>query len=441
MQINFTNIFNINIKVVAITITLLTGIVSCSGPLDSEFSNNQSYPQIKHPEGATLKDIPNNRRVFVFFSLGHNDLLTFLNEDINDLLKGDIPEYGPDKDVVLLLKHGTSAPTLTQIYTRNGAIVQEPLKIYSDTTVATRKSIINDVLTIAKDRFPAKSYGMLLSSHGTGWAPEGYCSSPPDKSKSSIMPLLGPDPHRILTKSIGAHYTGTSSRTIEIEIPDLADAIPMHLDYIIFDACFMGCVEVAYELKDKCDQICFSQTEVMAAGMDYQNLLSALFDKNGIDLITVAENYYNIYKNETSSVYQSATISVVDCKKLDRLARVVAKNSQNIYDYAAIDGSRQQVQHYYRPPDRYYNFPVYHGIFFDLEDIVKKSGASDEDIAELEDALNECILCKFATESFMNVIPIKSHCGLSMYFYDSDRYILNNYYKTLKWEQDVRLIK
>ena len=52
-----------------------------------------------------------------------------------------------------------------------------------------------------------------------------------------------------------------------IEIADLPGAIPMHLDFIIMDACLMGCVEVAYELRDKCDILIFSPTEILSSGI------------------------------------------------------------------------------------------------------------------------------------------------------------------------------
>lgn len=451
MQMKFTHIFKVK-AVAAVVVALLAGITSCTGPLDMEFSSNLSHPQKERPEGATLKETPNLRRVFVLFSFGYNNLSYDLNEDIEEMIKGALPEYGPDKNVVLVLRHGTaknsnyslpSSPVLTQFYTKNGKIIRDTVKVYADTTVAARKTIVNDVLTIAKNRFPAKSYGMLISSHGTGWAPQGYCYSPPDKSSGTIWSLdsfgySGPEKYhqeRPILKSIGAHYNGNPANSIEIEIPELAEAIPMHLDYILFDACLMGCIEVAYELKDKCDQICFSQTEVLAGGMDYKNLLSVLFNHDDIDLTACAENYFNMYKDASLSWMRSATVSVVDCTKLDPLAETVAKLSEKIRAMAATT-SRHSVQGYFQP-----RYDRYHGIFYDLEDIVAKSGATEEELAELRAALDECVLCKYATARFLNEFAIKTHSGLSMYLYDSDREILNEYYKTLKWEQKVRLIE
>ena len=386
------------------------------------------------------------------FSFGYNNLSYDLYEDIEDMIQGDLPEYGYRENVVLVLRHGTSksynysqpsAPVLTHIYSKGEEIIYDTLKVYSDTTVAARKSVVNDVLNIAKKRFPAKHYGMLISSHATGWAPQGYCYSPPDKSSGTIFSLNadqyeGPAKYHDespLLKSVGSHYNGSPARSIEIEIPDLADAIPMHLDYILFDACFMGCVEVAYELKEKCDKICFSQTEVLSGGMDYDTLLSVLFDKDGVDLTVCAENYFNMYKNQTASFMRSATVSVVDCQKLEPLAQIVAKNSDAIRSLSESN-ERRNVQGYFQP-----RYSRYHGIFFDLEDILNKSNISDHDMEELQVALNDCILCKYSTNKFLDEFSINTHSGLSMYLPDADREILNEYYKTLKWGKMTQLIK
>ena len=129
MLMKFTHI--LKFKAVAIAAALLACIVSCSGPLDMEFSSNLSHPQNERPEGATLKETPNLRRVFVLFSFGYNNLSYDLNDDIEEMIKGALPEYGPDKNVVLVLRHGTaknsnyslpSSPVLTQFYTKNGKI-------------------------------------------------------------------------------------------------------------------------------------------------------------------------------------------------------------------------------------------------------------------------------------------------------------------------------
>lgn len=429
-------------------------IAACDDPYKDEFRVNAYNPEIKRPDDATLADIPNNRRVFIAFSFGYNNLSYDLKEDIEDMISNNVPEHGFEENVVLVLSQNTkngynysvpSAPVLTHIYTRGEEIIRDTLKIYADTTVAARKAVVSDVLNLAKDRFPAKSYGMLLSSHGTGWAPQGYCYSPPDKTSGSIFslnnsfPYDGPSKYheeRPLLKSIGSHYNGSAARSIEIEIADLADAIPMHLDYILFDACFMGCIEVAYELRNKCDMMCFSQTEILSNGMDYSTLLSILFSEDSIDLTRCAEDYFNMYKGQSSSIMRSATISVVDCRKLDKLAQIIADNSEAIKALATNSKNRQNVQGYFQP-----KYSKNHGLFYDVESILQESGASAETMGKLREALADCIICKYATPTFLNAFDIRTHSGLSMYLQDPDRYILNDFYKTLEWNNTTHIVE
>ena len=79
-------------------------------------------------------------------------------------------------------------------------------------------------------------------------------------------------------------------------------------------------------------------------------------------------------------------------------------------------------------------------MFFDLEDIVIKSGADESTINELKDAMENCIICRYATPTFLTYLKIEHHSGLSMYLPDPAREILNKYYVTLKWNKATGLI-
>ena len=98
--------------------------------------------------------------------------------------------------------------------------------------------------------------------------------------------------------------------------------------------------------------------------------------------------------------------------------------------------SRNNVQGYFQP-----QYSRYHGIFYDIESIIKEAGATEGELAEFYGALDECVLTKYATARFLNEFYIKTHSGLSMYLPDADRYILNDYYKKLKWNQVTELVR
>ena len=56
-----------------------------------------------------------------------------------------------------------------------------------------------------------------------------------------------------------------------MELADFASALPLpnhrKWDFILFEGCYMGSVEVAYELKDKTEAIIASPTEIVSPGM------------------------------------------------------------------------------------------------------------------------------------------------------------------------------
>ena len=68
-----------------------------------------------------------------------------------------------------------------------------------------------------------------------------------------------------------------------MELADFASALPLpnhrKWDFILFEGCYMGSVEVAYELKDKTEAIIASPTEIVSPGMTevYPSALSYLY--------------------------------------------------------------------------------------------------------------------------------------------------------------------
>ena len=211
----------------------------------------------------------------------------------------------------------------------------------------------------------------------------------------------------------------------------------MKLDFIIFDACFMGGIEVAYELRNVCDRIVASQTEVIAEGMDYITMTSYLMKGSGPDLEGFCRNYFDYYNNHQQVLYRSATISLTDTRKLDQLAdacRDVFESRRS--EIAALEG-KNLVQPYFQK-----TYTSLHGWFFDLESVIINSGASQEQLAKVKDALDQCIIYKAATETFFTTqIEIKHHCGLSMYLPYKKKTYLNNFYKSLEWNKATGLVK
>lgn len=427
---------------------------SCS-PVDLDF--NYIPDQGRTETDETRLPLSSYRNVFIVYSMGYNNLSSYLRTDISELKAN--ARMNDLRDRVIILSHlcipgnykTPQPPILMELSTdAYGEVICDTLKTYPDDVIAADAATVREVLTEIKNEFPAESYGILFSSHGTGWTPENYCIDPSkfDKdeniwiSMSRRMMIPKPEwiypenPEYPMVKGIGVHNLAKSTYK-EMEIQDLADAIPMKMDYIIFDACFMGGVEVAYELRDICDMMIASQTEIIAEGMDYTTMVAYLLNGKSPDLEGFCKNYFDYYNGHSSSIYRSATVSLTDCRKLDLLADVCREIFEDrrtgIMD---LEGSGL-VQPYYQR-----SYADLHKWFFDLESIAMNCGASEDQLTRLQNALKECIRYKAATKSFFNSeIKIEHHCGLSMYLPYKDRTYLNNYYKTLEWNKATGLVQ
>ena len=370
-----------------------------------------------------------SRRVMVMISAGYNSLSGYLSEDLKDLESGYLPEGTYfNADVLLVLARlpksagdyaSPSAPVLYRLWAnRSGEVQRDTIQVWGgDTQLCTRETI-HEALSTTQKKYPAQSYGVVFSSHGSGWLPPGYYTDPSqfEPSSGSLWSL----------RSIGQDKTPTGGTEMSLE--DFADAIPMHLDYCLIDACLSGCVEVAHALKGKADIVGFSPTEVLADGFDYKNITTHLFARP-LDPVEVCREYFAYY-NAKSGSNRSATITAVDTRKMDAL-EAVCKELFEAYRPILKTMSGSNVQGYFRY-DRHY--------FYDLRDILVQAGISEQEKARLDAALSQFIVYQAATDYFLS-IPLTRVCGLSMYLPSMGSTYLNKYYKeNISWNQATELV-
>ena len=378
-------------------------------------------------------------QVFVYMGLGYNNLSLNLKDDLMELKDGVLPELGRDK-AVLAFCHNTARsgdyltpnpPCLLRLYRMEGIGVIDTLKVYPSEMISASAESIRTVLSDVKELFPSESYSMLLSSHSTGWIPPQYRAGTEQWSLSPRqMGIEGSESEWSsfpATKSIGAQ--SSPNNVYEIELKDFAAAIPMKMDYILFDACLCGGIELAWELRDVCDKIVFSPTEVLTMGFQYSSMIYNLMNGKEAELEQVCRDYFELYDAQSGNM-RSATISLVDCRKLDALASEFTRILESHpCDFGSF--SRSGVQKYF------YDNKAW---FFDLRDFVRGLGATASELSALDAALSECVLCHFETPSFFNV-PMERCCGLSVYIPNPNFAILNDYYRTLGWNSVTGLVK
>ncbi len=350
------------------------------------------------PVNGIEPEFPVKDKTILIYMVGNNNLSTNAEINLADLKKG----YVPSDDNLLVYYHTpVQSPILLQLKTgKNGDVVQDTVYRFPQRNSATAESL-KSALQVTNTMFPANEYGLFLWSHGTGWLPSGHYS-----------------------KSFG------EESGVEMEIVDMVKAIPYKLSFVVFDACLMGCVEVAYQMRNSVDYVIASPTEILATGFPYSKIMRHLF-RTPSDYVSVAKEYYMYYNSHQNDQSRFATISVVKTSELENLAaetkKIFDKYRRNISNL-----DHNSVQKYYRFNKHW---------FFDFGDFIK-SIAGDEDAAPVIGALEKAVVYKAATLKFLdlNIDPSK-YTGLSTYIpiSPSDP-VLNAFYVKFDWNKDTGMI-
>ena len=185
--------------------------------------------------------------------------------------------------------------------------------------------------------------------------------------------------------------------------------------------------------------------EVNRRGSKLEKDIKAFQDKIDKGLLTrsVAEvqsndlqkrqNDFQQYAAKTDKSDRAATISLIDCTKLDPVAEI-CRTLFPKYATGLEEMDAYVVQRYYRYQKHW---------FYDLEDVLVHAGMDETEHNSLKSALNGCILYKAATEEFLKGyggFTIRTYCGFSMYLPSMGSAFLDSHYKDLAWNKATGLV-
>ncbi|MCQ2198233.1 MAG: clostripain-related cysteine peptidase [Paludibacteraceae bacterium] len=263
---------------------------------------------------------------------------------------------------------------------------------YKDPSFTTVEGISNFLNLIHKNA-PAKKYSMIVGCHGTAWLPAVETSTRCSFSDESEVPLT--------------RYFGGTTKEYQIEIPVFREGIQNSMipkfEYILFDDCYMANIEVAYELKDVCNHIVASPTEIMAYGFPYH--LCGNYLIGAVNYENVCNEFYKFYSKYS---IPCGTIAVVDCSEIGKLASIMKEINSYSAELDTLDSPIQRMDGY---------VPT---LFYDFGDYVDHLVISDSLKHEFGNQLSKVVPYKRRTESYFStfegVIPIKSYSGVTTSF-------------------------
>ena len=377
-------------KIAQLTLTL-TDNPSCKATID--------VWQRKHKADQTL----------LFYLMG-TSLKSYYNTNISMVESIVSSGLTNDSRVIVFIQSDSYTGSAFEIYYDKGLekIIHEPLAKYN-LPMQYNEQMLSTILCDMTAAAPAVEYGLFIGSHGKGWIPKSTTRStlsPFDTERQSL--IWTPVPGAAAVRHIG------DAATTQLNTTELAGAIAStgcHLSYIIFDVCYMGNVETAYDLKDVTDYILASPCEVMASGMPYNQTVPCMISDKSVKerLDSAAEAFVEYYNKNSQGAYRSACSVVINCGELEALAVAtkVANGSlkeidpNSVQPYDGVSSSRNPTH-----------------IFFDIEDYIIKACSDQSAVDSFKAQLARTISGQFHTETFYSAYngkanPIDYYSGLT----------------------------
>lgn len=369
------------------------------------------------PDGPDVPVTPVGQTVFMFFPWS-NSLLSDFRRTVEDMQTVVAQRSMKDERIMVFMATSEREAVLFELKKQNGRCLTDTLRRYSDRPFTSRQwltSLFSEVMTLA----PASRYGMVVGCHGLAWVPvQGqrnarkrlgsqerideednlYKEERIDKEgePNDLMHFEVQGP--VTTRFIGGTYPET-----QIETTDLADAMAdagLHTEYILFDACYMSSVEVAYELKDVTHYLIASPTEVLSYGFPYitmgKHLLGTPNYKGIVDSFISFYSSYNL---------PYGTVAVTDCTQLDALAAIAQQI--NAADAEQLVPNGVQIMDGYSPT-----------LFYDLGHLMSLKDAGTVLTAAFAEQLEKTVPYKGHTDQYFTTlkdapVDIKHYSGLN----------------------------
>jgi len=258
-----------------------------------------------------------------------------------------------------------------------------------------------DFVKFCAQNYPADHYALVVWNHGGGWKKR-------DKSITKIFK--------------GVSYDDTNND--HITMPEMKSAmnsvyniLGQKLDVLDYDACLMGMVEIAYQIKDTVRYLSASEETEPGDGNPYDTILPAISSSTTAGELakTIAYSYTKSYQ----SGYSSTTKAATDLSKIGTVAEAVDAAATLMKDNmstlkSSISSALSNAQKFYDKD------------FVDLSDLLGRISVSDSTLQSkinaVKSAIDDAVIYNGHTGSSMS-----DATGLSIYFPSSSSSYLSRY--------------
>ena len=235
-----------------------------------------------HHDDDPVEDSTPEQTVLIYVA-GENNLNKFTSSDINEMKKGSRALQDRQKLIVYVDRAESTPPFFARV--KDGQFVDS---VSVNESVTADPAVLEQALQYMRTNYPAKSYGLVLWGHASGWLVSN------DSVAYSKSRAYGGDTGNGSSGGSGNYW---------MNIPSMARAIAngmggTPLKYVFGDCCSFGCVEVAYELRKVADYVIGSPAEIPDEGAPYNMIVPKLFSGKDTFYKEIIDEYYQFYTKE-----------------------------------------------------------------------------------------------------------------------------------------------
>ena len=399
-------------KKILIAICLLAGLTSCHHDDDNPEDNSA-------------------RRTVLVYMAAENNLTQFASEDLSEMKTGSL-KLAEDQNLIIYVDKAGSLTTPYIVRAKNGELVDT---VFMKEALAADPTTLQDIIQYTREHYPAKSYGLMLWGHASGW----LVSTRDSISRTRGNSIMEPQAYGGST----GNNSSSSSGNYWMNIVPMAKAIqngmgPDHLSFIFGDCCSFACLEVAYELKNVTDYVIGSPAEVPDMGAPFELTVPDMFNEADNFYTQLIDNYFNYYldifknnpqyynKQRGDLTGYSVPLAAVKTSELENLGYATSRLLGTIAEKVSTAGSLDldNVMYYAISYQKKFSYDMYH---------VLKKNTSASDFATWQSAFQQAVphrnfSMKWMTEitSLKNEMDkfdaTKDDCGVVSMFFPSTYY-------------------
>lgn len=393
---------------------IIFSVFSCDDPVNIDPDK---------PGGDTIIDAPDTSDVCVLVYMAAENSMsqtanyqtreTFVDLDLNEMVRA--ASQIPLSSRLLVYLDDREQPRLLEINSQEGKVVLETRIEENSTDPATFEEILRHVTT----QYPSRRHALVMWSHGSGWIP----------------------PARNNTIGIDNLTNSLNNRGSELEIADMRQALDnlnLHFDYIMFDACFMQCIETAYELRHNTDYIIASPAEIPGDGAPYDKIMSCMMNPSEENCKRLVDIYFEDYMYSDGAI-----LSLVKTSCLDTLLQETRQLCGNYYNLA-YELNTDGIQ----PYCSFTHYSSWKPEYFDMASVMNRMlNAADYDTWYQQ--LTQAVISRHSTDHWLSIFEGYSfspnvidpdHLAIVSIHVPNEKYDLNTTYneaiKKTQWYKD-----